>query len=310
MYPVLPQNAPQGVVGGLLALLPHELPAYPAGERLDGAVTTDVDSGAQPLRSRQLEPAKHLLHRLEAADQGATGGPDAGLRGQLATAGLERCQRSLQIVGTLVLHPCLDPHDDPVGGHARSVIHRHNNPMGEVLSVNLAVPRTLTRRGRELPTGLWKRPVEGAVAVHELGLDGDLQADRRVHGGRDKAVYAYASEDVEWWEVQLGRELGPGFFGENLTLRGVDVSGAPIGERWEIGSTVLEVSEPRRPCWKLAARVGEPRFVKRFAEAGRPGTYLRVVRGGELRVGDAVVVSAGPRPRVSSRRPLLQEPPQ
>ena len=166
--------------------------------------------------------------------------------------------------------------------------------MGEVLSVNLAEPRTLMRRGREVPTGLWKRPVEGVVAVGSLGLDGDLQADRRVHGGGDKAVYAYAGEDTAWWEAELGRELGPGFFGENLTLRGVDVSGARIGERWRIGTCELEVSEPRHPCWKLATKVGDPRFVKRFAQAGRPGAYLRVLGPGELRAGDAVLITEGP----------------
>jgi MOSC domain-containing protein YiiM len=166
--------------------------------------------------------------------------------------------------------------------------------MGEVISVNVAEVRTLPRRGRELPTGLWKLPVEGAVAVGRLGLDGDVQADRRVHGGVNKAVYSYAIEDVEWWEEQLGRDLGPGFFGENLTLWGVDVSGARVGERWEIGSTVLEVSEPRHPCWKLQTKVGEARFVKRFAQAGRPGAYLRVLQEGELRAGDEVAITPGP----------------
>ena len=166
--------------------------------------------------------------------------------------------------------------------------------MGRVISVNLAEPRTLVRRGREQTTGLWKRPVAGPVAVHDLGLEGDLQADKRVHGGPDKAVYAYAREDVEWWEAELGRELGPGFFGENLTLAGVDVSGARVGERWEIGSTVLEVTQPRRPCWKLQTKVGEAGFVKRFERAGRPGAYLRVLREGELRAGDEVRVVPGP----------------
>ena len=165
--------------------------------------------------------------------------------------------------------------------------------VGQVISVNVAEPRTLTRRGREVPTGLWKRPVEGPVAVRELGLAGDLHADRRVHGGPDKAVYAYACEDTEWWEAELGRELGPGFFGENLTLRGVEVSGARVGERWEVGSALLEVSEPRHPCWKLATKVGEPRFVRRFEQAGRPGAYLRVLREGEVRAGDPVLVLAG-----------------
>ena len=178
--------------------------------------------------------------------------------------------------------------------------------MGKVVSINLAEPRTLMRRGRELTTGLWKRPVEGPVAMGRLGLEGDLVSDTRVHGGIDKAVYAYALEDVAWWEQQLGRELGPGFFGENLTLRGVDVSGARIGERWQIGSTLLEVSEPRHPCWKLAKKVGEPRFVKRFEQAGRPGAYLRVVGEGRVSVGDEVAVKPAP-PGAPVLAPLAQQ---
>ena len=166
----------------------------------------------------------------------------------------------------------------------------------EVVSVNVAGERTLERRGKEVRTGLWKLPVARPVPVGELGLEGDFQGDRRLHGGRDKAVYAYAEEDVAWWEEQLGRELGPGFFGENLTLRGVDVSGAAAHERWEVGTALLEVTEPRGPCWKLQAKVGEPRFVKRFAEAGLAGVYLRVVRPGEVSAGDPVrVVERGGR---------------
>src|SRR5688500_7681843 len=118
----------------------------------------------------------------------------------------------------------------------------------EVISVNVAQERFLERRGRPQRTGLWKLPVEGPVAIGELGLDGDFQGDHRVHGGRDKAVYAYAEEDIAWWEAQLGRSLGPGFFGENLTLRGVDVNGARPGERWKVGAALLEVTEPRGPC--------------------------------------------------------------
>lgn len=160
--------------------------------------------------------------------------------------------------------------------------------------MNVAQERTLERRGHQLRTGLWKLPRDGPLAIRELGLEGDFQGDRRVHGGRDKAVYAYAEHDLLWWEEQLGRALGPGFFGENLTLRGVDVNGAVVGERWEVGSALLEVTEPRGPCWKLQTKVGEPRFVKRFAEAGRPGAYLRVVAAGEVRAGDAVRVVASP----------------
>ena len=154
--------------------------------------------------------------------------------------------------------------------------------------MNVAQLRTLTVRDREVQTGIFKQPVEGPVAVGELGLEGDVQADRRVHGGNDQAVYAYAIEDVEWWESELGRELGPGFFGENLTLRGLDVSGAEPGDRWKAGGVTLEVTFPRTPCQKLATKVGDPKFVKRFAKAGRPGMYLRVVQTGELAAGDPV----------------------
>ncbi len=169
----------------------------------------------------------------------------------------------------------------------------------EVVSVNVAEVRTLTVSGREVETGIFKLPVPGRVPVGELGLKGDVQADRRVHGGYDQAVYAYAIEDIDWWEAELGRELGPGFFGENLTLRGFDVSDARPGDRWKVGGVVLEVTGPRQPCQKLATKVGERGFVRRFARAGRPGAYLRVVAEGSLQAGDPVQVmssklAAGP----------------
>lgn len=166
--------------------------------------------------------------------------------------------------------------------------------MGQIVSVNLAEPRVLIRRGREVRTGLWKLPAEGPVLVTELGLQGDLVGDLRIHGGREKAVYAYAAEDTGWWERELGRQLGPGFFGENLTVEGIDASGASAGEVWEVGQALLEVSEPRTPCWKLAEKVGEPGFMKRFVAAERPGTYLRVLREGEVAAGDPVRVLAPP----------------
>ncbi len=164
----------------------------------------------------------------------------------------------------------------------------------EIVSVNVAQLRTFTVSGRDVPTGIFKEPVAARVAVRELGLDGDAQADKRVHGGRDQAVYAYALEDIEWWEAELGRELGPGFFGENLTVRGVDVTGARQGDLWRIGGVELEVTTPRGPCQKLATKVGDMKFVKRFANAARPGMYLRVIAEGEVAAGDPVeVVPAG-----------------
>jgi MOSC domain-containing protein YiiM len=165
---------------------------------------------------------------------------------------------------------------------------------GSVLSVNVADIREVERAGRMVKTGIWKLPVEGRVAVKGVNVEGDEQADRAVHGGPDKALYAYAREDIDWWEGELGRELPDGVFGENLTLTGVDVTGALIGERWRIGSTELEVSEPRFPCWKLGARFGDPKMLKRFAAARRPGAYLRIAGEGDLAAGDPVEIVERP----------------
>jgi MOSC domain-containing protein YiiM len=157
-----------------------------------------------------------------------------------------------------------------------------------VLSVNVGGVRTIEVGDRTITTAIWKRPVAGRVAVGGVNLSGDDQADRSVHGGADKAVYAYAWEDTLWWQEELGRSLEQGNFGENLTLSGVDVADAVVGERWRIGSAVLEVSEPRFPCFKLGLRMGDPKFVKRFAAARRTGTYLRIVEAGEVGAGDPI----------------------
>jgi MOSC domain-containing protein YiiM len=171
---------------------------------------------------------------------------------------------------------------------------------GAVVSVNVGPPRPLSvRRGRARLSAIATAPRDGPVRVEGVNLAGDDQADRRVHGGPDKAVYAYASEDVAWWSRELGRELAPGMFGENLTLAGVDVSGARVGERWRIGDVELEVCQPRLPCAKLGLRFGDPLMVRRFAEAGRPGAYLRILREGSLAAGDAVEVLFRPDHEVS-----------
>jgi MOSC domain-containing protein YiiM len=163
-----------------------------------------------------------------------------------------------------------------------------------VVSVNVGTPRLIEWLGRRETTSIWKSPVHGRVRVEGVNAFGDDQADRSVHGGPDKALYAYAREDQEWWARELGRELEPGIFGENLTVQGVDVTGALIGERWRIGSALLEVSQPRIPCWKLGARMGDPDFPTRFAAAGRPGAYLRIVEAGDLAAGDAVQLEHRP----------------
>ena len=150
-------------------------------------------------------------------------------------------------------------------------------------------------------SAIGKAPADGRVRVAGVNVEGDEQADRRVHGGPDKAVYAYAAEDTAFWEAELGCELAPGALGENLTTEGLDVSGAIVGERWRIGDVELEVCQPRLPCAKLALRLGEPAMVKRFAQASRPGAYLRIVSEGSLGAGDRIDVLSRPAHGVTVR---------
>jgi MOSC domain-containing protein YiiM len=165
-----------------------------------------------------------------------------------------------------------------------------------LISVNVGLPREVDTGRRIVETAIWKAPVEGRVKVRHDNLEGDRQADLTVHGGPDKAVYAYAIEETRLWESELGRELGPGAFGENLTTEGVDVSGAVLGERWRIGTTLLEVVQPRLPCFKLGLKMGDPTFLKRFALASRPGAYLKILAEGDLGRGDPIEVDLGGRP--------------
>jgi MOSC domain-containing protein YiiM len=165
---------------------------------------------------------------------------------------------------------------------------------GLLVRVHVGRPQLVRTTRSLVSTAIWKQPVHGRVAVRGVNLDGDDQADRSVHGGPDKAVYAYAAEEVQAWERELGRDLGEAAFGQNLTTRGIPVSDAVIGERWEIGTTVLEVAQPRQPCFKLGIRLGEPGFVKRFAHASRPGAYLRIVTEGDIGAGDRIEVTTRP----------------
>jgi len=136
-------------------------------------------------------------------------------------------------------------------------------------------------------TAIWKEPVSGPVPLAGVNLAGDDQADRRVHGGPDKAVYAYSLEDYAWWEGELG-SIAPATFGENLTTVGIDLRAARIGDRWRVGSAVLEVSQPRRPCFKLGIRMNDESFPGRFERARRPGAYLRIVQEGMVEQGDTI----------------------
>ena len=165
---------------------------------------------------------------------------------------------------------------------------------GKVLSVNVGGVRVFDYNGRPARSAIWKSPVNGRVAARGVNLAGDDQADRKAHGGPDKAVYAYAVEDARWWEQEIGRVLAAGEFGENLTTEGIDPNQALVGERWQIGTTVLEVSEPRIPCWRLGVRMNDKMFPRRFTEALRPGAYLRIVVEGDVGAGDEIRVTEKP----------------
>jgi len=165
---------------------------------------------------------------------------------------------------------------------------------GLVASVNVGRPREIVVDGKIVRTSIWKDPVAGRIAVRGVNIAGDDQSDRRVHGGDRKAVYAYAREDLDWWGERLGHSLASGTFGENLTTEGLDVTGARVGERWRIGTTLLEVTQPRLPCFKLEARMDRPGFIAEFIDGGRPGAYLRIVEEGEIGAGDGVQVVSRP----------------
>ena len=165
---------------------------------------------------------------------------------------------------------------------------------GKVLSVNVGGVREFDYNGRPAKSAIWKSPVTGRVAARGVNLAGDVQADRKVHGGPDKAVYAYAIEDMLWWQKELGRPIQHGEFGENLTTEGVDVNAALVGERWQIGTAVFEASEPRVPCWRFAVRMNDKMFPRRFTEALRPGAYLRIIEEGDVGAGDEIQVIERP----------------
>jgi MOSC domain-containing protein YiiM len=157
-----------------------------------------------------------------------------------------------------------------------------------LLSVNVGTEKPLEGAGKSRKTGIFKRGVEGPVSVTLLGLAGDTISDTENHGGLDQALYIYGAPDYAWWSEELGRELPPGTFGDNLTISGLRSAECCIGDRFLVGPVILEVTAPRIPCSTLSARMGDRMFVKRFMRAERPGLYCRVVREGEVRAGDAV----------------------
>ena len=164
-----------------------------------------------------------------------------------------------------------------------------------LLSVQVGQPRSIAGRGRTVRSAIYKEPVLFRVRVGRLNLDGDAQADLSVHGGPDKAVYAYDRSGYDYWSRALSRDFPPGQFGENLTLEGMPETRVCIDDVYRIGTAVLQVSQPRSPCFKLSLKMERPDFARAFVASGHPGFYLRVLEEGELGAGDAVeLVEAAP----------------
>ena len=176
-----------------------------------------------------------------------------------------------------------------------------NTPQGKIVSINVGLPTEFEYKGRQAKSAIWKSPVDGKIYARGINLEGDKQADLEAHGGYDKAVYAYASEDLSWWQQEIGRAVEPGEFGENLTLRGILVNEALIGERWKVGESMLEVSEPRIPCWRLGVCMNDKTFPRKFTKALRPGAYLRIIEEGVLEKGDPVEIVEKPSHALSVR---------
>jgi MOSC domain-containing protein YiiM len=159
----------------------------------------------------------------------------------------------------------------------------------KVLSVSVGLPREIEWKGKVVRTSIFKAAVTGRVRVGQLNLEGDQQSDLSVHGGIDKAVYAYPSEHYPFWREQLpGIDLLCGAFGENFTTEGLLEESVRIGDRFRIGSAEVVVTQPRMPCFKLGIRFNRPDMVKRFLESGRTGFYFAVAKEGELTAGDSI----------------------
>lgn len=159
----------------------------------------------------------------------------------------------------------------------------------QVISVNVSLPRTEIIDGKEVLTSIFKQPVDGPVMLRSLDFDGDAQGDLEVHGGPDRAAYAYPFEHYAYWARELGQpEWSPGQFGENLTISGFAEDEVRIGDEFAIGDAIVMVSQPRTPCFKLAHKMGLPEFPKQFLASGRIGFYLRVIHEGKVKAGDTV----------------------
>ncbi len=267
----------------------NEVRCYDAsGRRVHGA-TISVDAP----HVSSVEFAGPELDRLVITTSTATCRPRSACAGRTPVAFSQRarvCAGCRRPSGAKSPSPASRADGLPIG----STPIDKNGGMAELLAL-CRVDRLLPDAGTIGVTAIDKRPVDQPLRVRPLGLYGDVQADRKHHGGPTKALYAYADEDARVWADALGRDIPPGLFGENLRTAGLDVSGAEIGERWTIGDElVVEVTCPRMPCATFQRRMGEPKWVKRFTEAGMPGAYLRIVRSGTIAPGDPIEAVASP----------------
>jgi len=161
--------------------------------------------------------------------------------------------------------------------------------MAKVISLNVGLPRTVYFRGQAVTTGIFKEPIKGRIKIRRLNLDGDKQADLTVHGGPDKAVYAYPAEHYDYWKKRLpNMKLPWGMFGENFTTEGLLEDQVNIGDVFRIGSSEIVATQPRMPCYKLGVKFGRMDIVKQFMESKLPGIYFRVLKEGEVGPGDAI----------------------
>ena len=174
-----------------------------------------------------------------------------------------------------------------------------------IVSVNTGTLKPLQIGAKQDRSAIDKRPVAGPVLVGVLGMAGDEHGDTENHGGLEQAVYAYAREDLDWWTERLGREQRNGEYGENVTTAGLDISTALIGEIWRMGDAVVQVTSPRIPCATFQAWTLEDHWVKRFADAGRPGAYLRVLTDGSVSAGDEIEVLSRPEQQVTVAESML-----
>jgi len=160
----------------------------------------------------------------------------------------------------------------------------------KLTSINIGKERQQQRKDYVETTGIYKMPIDGSVEIKSLGIDGDAICDTKNHGGVDQALYIYGSADYVWWSNELGRELAPGTFGDNLTISDLESATFNVGDTIHVGEVTLQVTSPRIPCGTFATRMGDPQWVKKFRKAERPGLYVRVIQEGVIKAGDPVTV--------------------